>query len=105
MKAKSTRTITLAELQGPGCYLLHYTEPLMSRPSAPPRHYLGFARCLGARITVHARSGGSHFTRACHLAGLTFEVAALWPGYTRTDERALKRRHHHAQLCPLCRAS
>lgn len=100
---RSTRTITLPELEGPGCYLLHYVAPYMGRPSHPPQHYLGWSRCIGRRITEHAQGKGAHFTKAVHQAGIAFEVAAIWPGATRTDERALKRRHHHAALCPVCR--
>lgn len=100
---KTTRTVTLAELESAGCYLLHYTEPYQGRPSAPPQHYLGFAKCLGARITAHAQGRGAHFTKAVYEAGIGFEVAMIWPGASRTDERALKRRHHHARLCPICR--
>ena len=100
---RTTHTITLPELQGAGCYLLHYTEPYMGRPSRPCQHYLGWARCLGGRITLHAQGRGAHFTKAVYAAGIAFEVAAIWPGATRRDERALKRRHHHAQICPLCR--
>lgn len=101
--SRSTRTITLAELQGAGCYLLHYTAPYMGRPSAPPRHYLGWARCIGRRITERAQGKGAHFTKAVHEAGIAFEVAAIWPGGTRQTEKALKRRHHRAELCPICR--
>lgn len=103
--AKSTRTITLAELESAGCYLLHYEQPYMGRPSAPTRHYLGYSRCIGRRITEHAQGKGAHYTKAVHAAGIVFEVAAIWPHATRTDERTLKRRHRHAQLCPICRGA
>lgn len=99
---RSTRTITLTELQGPGCYLLHHVAPYMGRPSAPIQHYLGYSRCIGRCITEHAQGRGAHCTCVVYLAGIAFEGVAIWPGATCTDERELKRRHHHAKLCPLC---
>jgi predicted GIY-YIG superfamily endonuclease len=80
-------------------YLLH-----LATHYRHARHYLGWTRDLPQRIAEHRAGHGSPLLRAAAAAGITFEVAASWPG-TRTDERRLHRyKNSPARLCPICRA-
>jgi hypothetical protein len=90
-------------------YLLHLSEPYVPYPGAPPgscaRHYTGFCqggpRRLARRLRQHGTTNGSPLLLAARRAGITWEVARLWPG-TRATERALKRRGSAARYCPAC---
>lgn len=88
-------------------YLLHFTQryPTGHRP----QHYLGVAADLPKRLREH-RAGnpgkGGALPRAMAQAGISFELVASWefkePWQAFAHERALKRAHHHARLCPRC---
>jgi len=80
-------------------YLLHF-----SRPFRHARHYLGYCEegNLSKRVAQHRCGNGSKLMRAVKQAGIEFEVARVWPGLGRHDERRKKQRGH-AWQCPLCK--
>ena len=81
-------------------YLLH-----LQHPYCHARHYLGWtARRLDERLAEHRAGRGSPLIAAAAAAGITFELAATWPG-TRHDERRLHRyKNSPARLCPICKS-
>ena len=82
------------------CYLLHF-----DRPFAHARHYLGFVETLDkldARLDLHRRGLGSVLVRHAVRAGITFELARIWPDADRHQERRMKNRGH-ACRCPICK--
>lgn len=90
-------------------YLLHFDPPYVAPIGTTGRvktagHYLGSTGCdVAKRVAEHVAGQGSPLVRAAVRAGCTIQLAATWPG-GRDDERAAKRSHHHARLCPICRA-
>jgi len=110
-------------------YLIHAETPLGNdRHSA--RHYMGFAVRLRDRILSH-RSDAEIVTpaivHAFNARKIEWRVVRAWtsepsldvsglsavavpllvetlPGVTERMERRLKRRHNHADLCPICSA-
>lgn len=80
-------------------YLLHFDR------SYKARHYLGYTENLEQRLEQHRAGHGSPLVAVAIAAGISFEVAATWPG-DRNRERPL---HHYknsrARLCPICRAN
>lgn len=88
-------------------YVLHFDPPYSARIGGTDRfktagHYLG--SCAGdplERLAEHVAGTGSPLVRAAVRAGSRIVLAATMPG-GRTEERRLKRRHHHARLCPIC---
>lgn len=83
-------------------YLLHFGEPYPRDERAGVQHYLGWAADPERRLAEHLAGKGSPLVLAVHRAGIAVELVARWPG-TRHDERARKRRRHHATYCPVCR--
>lgn len=85
-----------------GLYLLHF-EPRYRHAG----HYLGWARDIDRRVYEHRSCGvrSSPLVRAAVAAGADVLLARTWPGWTRTDERRLKRAHGLSRFCPLCRAT
>ena len=81
-------------------YLLHFDRPV-GTGRGPVQHYLGWARCLGARLHRHQKGwrGAAALTRSAKRQGIGFRLVAVWPG-TRDDERAMKRRCERWRLCP-----
>ena len=92
--------IGLSDLDAAGCYLLHFNAPYRHA-----RHYLGWSHCIGERLTLHAQGKGANLTRVVRDAGIEWDIAALWPGASRNDERRMKNWHKSAQLCPICKAA
>lgn len=88
------------------CYLLHFDRPV-GNDRHQASHYLGYApdRTLRQRIAAHRAGDGAAITRYATGQGIALELVRTWPGLTRQDERRLKRQHHHARLCPVCRAA
>jgi predicted GIY-YIG superfamily endonuclease len=78
-------------------YLLHFDEPF-----GHARHYLGWASNLDGRLWHHANGTGANLLRHVRRAGISWRLAATWPG-TRNDERRMKN-HGHARRCPICQA-
>jgi hypothetical protein len=92
-------------------YLLHFNEPLIgqrrnahAQRTQIARHYIGYTGDLATRIEQHRAGHGARLLAVLAEAGIGFTVAATWPG-DRTDERRLKRQHHAARFCPICRQS
>ena len=82
-----------------GCYLLHFDKPYKHA-----RHYLGYTKDLDARLQDHnwGNGSGAALTDAARTAGITFQLARVWEGATRADERKLHRQGHNPRLCPMC---
>lgn len=82
-------------------YLLHFSRPISENHTA--QHYIGWAYHLGSRIEQHLKGRGARLTQVAKARGISFEIAASWPG-DRSYERKLKRRKRASALCPICRA-
>lgn len=81
-------------------YLLHFHQPF-----GHAEHYLGFttdAAMLPLRLAHHRAGSGSNLCRHAAAAGVTWELARLWPDGDRTEERRLKNRGSSARHCPIC---
>jgi predicted GIY-YIG superfamily endonuclease len=81
-------------------YLLHYERPISAQHTS--QHYIGWAYHLASRMQQHMTERGANFTRVAHNRGITFELAAVWPG-NRSYERAIKNKRMGWRLCPICR--
>jgi len=77
-------------------YLLHFSEPYRHA-----RHYRGSARDVPARLRKHAAGRGARLLAVVQAAGITWELARVWPG-GRARERQLKRQGGASRQCPLC---
>jgi hypothetical protein len=90
-------------------YLVHLHKVYVPYPGAPAgscaQHYTGFAaggpRELIRRLGEHGTAHGARFLQVARQAGITWELARVWPG-TRQLERSLKRRGSARRYCPLC---
>jgi predicted GIY-YIG superfamily endonuclease len=88
-----------ASLLFPGCYLIHASEKLHHA-----RHYIGWSSCIAARIAIHRKSQGSKLVKAFNEHGISWQVARVWKGETRTFERALHEKKNSVKsLCPICK--
>jgi hypothetical protein len=80
-------------------YLLHF-----HRPYKHAWHYTGWAKSIEARMGQHfdgsARS--SRLVKAALAAGIGFDVARIWAGKTRNNERRMKLQGGAARRCPIC---
>jgi predicted GIY-YIG superfamily endonuclease len=81
-------------------YLLHLDAPLSPKHTA--RHYLGYTTHLPSRMQAHLTGRGARFMQAAHERGISFVIAAVWPG-DRSYERKLKNQKRGPKLCPICR--
>jgi len=81
-------------------YLLHFSKPIS--PNHTTQHYIGWAYHLGSRIDQHLKGRGARLTQVAKERGITFEIAAIWPG-DRSYERKLKNKKMGARLCPMCK--
>ena len=90
-------------------YLLHFDEVYRPYPGARPRdcaqHYTGRVRggprALARRLAEHGTGRGSRLMLAVRGAGITWQLARVWPGGA-DRERQLKRQGSAARRCPLC---
>lgn len=90
-------------------YLLHFNEPYVGQRRNPlahrvqvASHYIGFAQGdLEARLEAHASGQGARLMQVIAEAGISFELARVWPG-GRMVERRLKNRKEARALCPIC---
>lgn len=80
-------------------YLLHFFPP-----NGRTKHYAGITRDgrLKERLAEHQALKGSRLTRRALLAGCKLYVARTWIVTDPRDERAFKKNHNFARLCPLC---
>lgn len=79
-------------------YILHFHAPLKHA-----RHYVGFSkRDAEARFQDHISGIGARITQVCNEQGITYEVARVFKGKSRTFERQLKRTHNTKNYCPIC---
>ncbi len=82
-------------------YLIHFDQPYYHA-----RHYLGTTTDLEWRLRQHAlgrRAGGARSMEVIMQAGITWRLAAVWPG-GRDLERRLKAWGGSGQFCPICKA-
>lgn len=78
-------------------YLLHFSEPYRHA-----RHYRGSTlRPLRVRLAEHAAGHGARLLAVVQAAGITWELARVWPG-GKVRERQLKRQGGAARQCPMC---
>jgi len=86
-------------------YLIHLDQPLgdLANPRGQAQHYLGSTDDLPGRLAAHRRGCGAALMRAVGDAGISWRLARTWPGGLDL-ERQLKRRHRHADYCPICRS-
>jgi predicted GIY-YIG superfamily endonuclease len=77
-------------------YLLHFSEPYKHA-----RHYTGTSKNVQARLRQHAAGRGARLLAVVQAAGITWELARVWPG-GRARERQLKRQGGASRHCPLC---
>jgi hypothetical protein len=91
----------------PVIYLIHFDRLYMPYPGAPLRdcagHYSGWTCNLASRLARHAAGDGARLLAVVHQAGITWQLARVWPG-SRERERQLKRQGGASRRCPLCRA-
>jgi hypothetical protein len=91
----------------PVVYLLHFRDLYVPYPGAPLRdcagHYCGWTCNLASRLARHAAGDGARLLAVVHQAGITWQLARVWPG-SRERERQLKRQGGASRRCPLCRA-
>jgi hypothetical protein len=94
---------------GHGVYLFHADAPIGNPRNrrGMAQHYVGYADELARRIVIQL--GGTEqaaaIMRAFVAAGVGIELARIWPGATRYDERRLKRmKNAPRRLCPICRS-
>lgn len=82
------------------CYLICFDAPYRHA-----RHYLGFTKdpIPDRRIDAHRRGEGSRLIAVVNAAGIGWTVARVWKGYTRAQERALKKQGGASRLCPVCK--
>ena len=95
------------DLEVPGCYLLHFSEPIGSDLHRAS-HYLGWAKSsIAKRFAQHAAGHpySASITKNAVSRGVTLTVARIWPDTDRTFERHLKNRKNSAYFCPICWAS
>jgi predicted GIY-YIG superfamily endonuclease len=77
-------------------YLLHFSQPYRHA-----KHYRGSARNVPARLRRHAAGHGARLLQVVQEAGITWELARVWPG-GRVRERQLKRQGGASRQCPMC---
>jgi hypothetical protein len=66
-------------------------------------HYTGWTLDLVARIAEHRAGRGARLTQVALEAGLTFDLARVWPGATKSRERRIKSGGGATRRCPMCR--
>ena len=81
-------------------YLIHFHKPFKHA-----RHYTGWAKDVDSRTEEHI-SGSAHSSKLCKAAtaaGVRFEIARIWEGKTRNDERQMKLQGGASRRCPICK--
>jgi predicted GIY-YIG superfamily endonuclease len=81
----------------PVVYLLHFDQRYRHAG-----HYTGWTEDLAARLARHAVGDGARLLEVVHQAGITWQLARIWPG-PRARERQLKRQGGASRHCPLCK--
>jgi predicted GIY-YIG superfamily endonuclease len=66
------------------------------------QHYAGWAYHLPSRINQHLKSKGARLTAVARERGITFEIAAVFPG-DRHYERKIKNSKNLRRYCPICK--
>lgn len=91
-------------------YLIHFNEPYVPYPDAPPLccagHYTGFAdggpAGLKRRLAKHGTWEGARLMLVITRAGIGWQLARVWWPGTRDLERRLKIQGGASRRCPLC---
>jgi hypothetical protein len=83
-----------------GLYLLHF-DPRYKHAG----HYLGYADDIARRVQEHLSCGSksSPLVKAAVEAGCDIQIARVWPGGSRTEERRLKNVGSLVRQCPTCK--
>jgi len=95
----------LADAYGrqPVVYLIHFDRLYIPYPGTPLRdcagHYCGWTENLARRLARHATGGGARLLAVVHQAGISWQLARVWPG-PRERERQLKRQGGASRRCP-----
>ncbi len=81
-------------------YLIHF-----ERPYRWCRHYVGWTKCLKARLAHHRAGTGARLLQVLRENDIGWELARAWRKKTRAFERGLKKRWYGPlqALCPACR--
>lgn len=83
-------------------YLIHF-----SKPHYHARHYLGFVdgdiQKLNKRLEKHRKGTGAKLMKHISSLGISWELAKIWEGGSRTTERRLKKWKKIWRLCPICK--
>src|SRR6266496_1375113 len=87
-------------ITGPVVYLLHFSRPISDKHTC--QHYIGWCGHLPSRIEAHLHGRGARLTQVAKERGISFEIAAIWPG-DRSYERKLKNKKSAPRFCPICR--
>jgi predicted GIY-YIG superfamily endonuclease len=78
-------------------YLIHFQTAIGDHA----KHYLGWSADLESRIASHRAGSGSKLMAEVARLNIGWLLVRTWTG-TRNDERRLKNRKKHSQLCPIC---
>ena len=81
-------------------YLLHFSRPIS--PKHTTQHYIGWAFHMPSRIQQHLAGRGARLTQVAKERGISFEIAAIWPGDC-SYERKLKNKKSAPRFCPICK--
>ncbi len=81
-----------------GVYLIHMDSPL----SGHAQHYIGWSTDVFERLHQHKHNQGARILEVCNERGITYRIARVWKGRTRSFERQLKNRKNARKLCPVC---
>ena len=92
-------------------YLLHLESPMSQGPDPrtgherAAQHYVGYADNLDGRLAHHRNGTGARMLQVAQERGITFKLARVWDGASRTFERKLKNTHKVKAYCPFCAGS
>jgi predicted GIY-YIG superfamily endonuclease len=78
-------------------YLLHFDTPYKHAA-----HYTGYTDDLESRLAAHRAGQGARLIAVIQEAGITWQLARVWEGASRSEERALKRQGGASRRCPMC---
>src|SRR5437867_3484168 len=80
-----------------GVYIIHLDTKM-----SHAQHYCGYADDIAARVARHQAGRGARMLQVARERGIKFTLALTLPGWTRSQERMLKRRKQAPHYCPLC---
>jgi hypothetical protein len=81
-------------------YVLHFSKPIS--PKHTTQHYAGWTYHMASRIDQHLHGRGARLTQVAIEPGITFEIAAIFPG-DRNYERKIKNSKNLRRYCSVCK--